>query len=515
VRRLVLAVLTPLLVLTACSGDETEPPAFSPTLAWGDCPPDVEVTFLSRHECGTLTVLANRAEPSGPTIDLLVARVWPVGKEPVPGLGSSLGANLGDPRGLSGGIATGTTRLGGIGVELEWRGAGPHVDPSLRCPEVEELQPEFAAATSDDSSLVDRFTDAVGRCGDRLRTEGIDPADFDASQAAADLEDLRVALGGDPWRVLGVTGNQSRYLYEYLRTYPGGAGPTYLDSPWPPEVDDLTGGVVGTRAALEELFAVCAESKGCGDDAGAPLETSWANALARLDGEPLRGVHRSRAGDETDVLVDADKLLRAARFTLWGDGPDNLTYLPQIIRAAAASRLHPKLAEIVATDPGLCFGYRPLCAGQEDFAWGVYLTSLCRDQLPFLDEDRLDAAVADDPVYRSAFAESPYVAACEAWDVPPATEAPAAAPDPGDVPMLLLPGQFDSFTDLEWAQAYADESDGRVQLLVGPAQTHNTLGFSECVISARNAWALDPVDPIAPDACGTEAVPWLRRTGLG
>ena len=508
-RRLVLAVLTPLLVLTACSGDDTEPPAFSPTLAWGDCPPDVEVTFLSRHECGILTVLANRAEPSGPTIELLVARVWPVGKEPVPGLGSSFGANVGDPRALSGGIATGTTRLGGVGVEIEWRGAGPHVDPVLRCPEVEELQPDFAAARSDDTAVVDSFVDGVRRCGERLRTEGIDPADFDATEAAADLEDLRVALEVDRWRVLGVNGSQSRYLYEYFREFPGGAGPAYLDSPWPAGVDDLTGGVLGTRAALDEVFRVCKRSAECGDGGEGSLEDSWAAALDRLALEPLVGTHRSRSGDEVDVLIDAGKLLRAARFTLGGDGPDNLTHLPQIIRDAERGRLHPKLAEIVATDPGLCFGYRPLCAGQDEFSWGVYLTSLCRDQLPFLDEERLDRAVADDPVFRSVFAESPYIAACEAWDVPPAPMPPAPAPTLASAPLLLLPGQFDSFTDRAWAEAYADGSGGSVQLLVGPAQTHNTLGFSECVISARNTWVVDPDDPIT-DACGPQQVPWAE-----
>ena len=134
------AVLSSLLLIaaaTACGGDSAA--SFEPTLEWGACPGDIEVTFLSRHECGTLTVLEDRNEPDGRTVQLLVVKAWPVGVEPRPGIGTGFGANIGDPFLLSGNMATGATRLGAIGVNLETRGAGPHSTPSLRCPETDEL----------------------------------------------------------------------------------------------------------------------------------------------------------------------------------------------------------------------------------------------------------------------------------------------------------------------------------------------------------------------------------------
>lgn len=160
-----------------------------------------------------------------------------------------------------------------------------------------------------------------------------------------------------------------------------------------PEIDDLTGGVLGTRSALEELFTSCARNTRC-RQAYPHLEDSWANALARLARSPLRGKRDAGTNGDVNVTVDPGKLLRAARFTLGGDGPSNLDQLPSIIKQAERGVLHPKLAEIIATDPGLCFGYRPLCTRQEGFSLGVYLTTFCRNQLPFLDKQSLERSIA-------------------------------------------------------------------------------------------------------------------------
>ena len=45
-------------------------PPFQPSIAWGECPTDIEVTFTARHECGVLTVLVDRADPSKGTLEL-------------------------------------------------------------------------------------------------------------------------------------------------------------------------------------------------------------------------------------------------------------------------------------------------------------------------------------------------------------------------------------------------------------------------------------------------------------
>ena len=381
------AMLSSLLLIAAvaaCGGDSEA--SFEPTLEWGACPGDVEVTFLSRHECGTLTVLEDRDEPDGRTVDLLVVKVWPVGVEPGPGIHTGFGGNIGDPFALTGGIATGATRLGAIGVNMEIRGAGPHSTPSLRCPETDELAVQAAGQLTGDADFTAAFVASIEACAERLRATGIDPADYDISAIAADVDDLRRALDLDRWWLLGTQGTMSRATFEYLRAYPDRAEGAYVDSPWFPDVDDLTGGINGTRAALTELFTTCAADTAC-NDTFPDLDRTWHQALDQLGETPLTGTFETATGDTIDVVVDAPKLLRAARFALGGDGPTNAGQLPATIAAAADGEATPWLLSTIAQDPIFCAGYRPLCVGQDGFSLGVYLTAFCRDQAPFIDDD--------------------------------------------------------------------------------------------------------------------------------
>ena len=482
----------------ACGGHSGA--SFEPTLEWGACPGDVEVTFLSHHQCGTLTVLEDRDRPDGPTVQLLVVKVWPVGVEPRPGIGTGLGANIGDPQAIGGDIASGATRGHWIVVQSEPRGAGPHVSPSLRCPETDALAAQAAERLTGDKQLNASFLAAVAACVKRLRASGVEPADFDVAATAADADDLRKAIGIDQWSEVGTQGTASRVMFEYLRAYPGRAGRAVADSPWFPEIDDLTGGVQGTRAALAQLFTACADDTGC-NNAYPDLDKTWQQALDRLTDTPLHGTARTPAGDTVDVVVDAPKLLRVARFALGGDGPHNAAALPATIAAAADGEPTPWLLTTIATDPIFCAGYRPFCTGQDKFSLGVYLTAFCRDEASFIDDRALTTAIAGDPVYQAVFADSPYRAACKAWDVPPA-DPTIAKPVAIDVPLLMLPGQFDSFSPPAVAKKQAARLP-RAWTIEVPGQTHNTLGFATCVLTEREHWRQDPTVPPSEGACAS------------
>jgi pimeloyl-ACP methyl ester carboxylesterase len=479
----------------ACAEESTR--SFKPTLKWGECPADVEVTFLSRHQCGVLTVPEDRNKSNGHTVELLVVKVWPVGVEPRPGIVTGLGGNIGDPRQLTGNSATGATRLGAISVDMEIRGAGPHATPSLRCPETDQLAARAASSVTDDETVNVAFVAAVGACAHRLRTSGIDPAAYDVSAIAADIDDLRQALGIDRWLLLGTQGTMSRATFEYLRAYPDRADGAFLDSPWFPNVDDLAGGIAGTRTALTELFAACKADDAC-NTTYPDLEQTWQRALDRLRDTPLTGTFDT-ASATIHVVIDAPKLLRAARFALGGDGPANAGLLPATIAAAAHGKATPWLVATVAQDPIFCAGYRPFCVGQAGFSIGVYLTAFCRDQAPYINDNALKAAADGDPIYEAVFVDSPYRSACKAWDVPPAGPG-VAQPVGTNVPLLMLPGQLDSFSPPALAETEASRLHKAWSIEV-PGQTHNTLGFADCAVNARNHWAQAPTRPPDPDAC--------------
>lgn len=495
-RRAALLALTACLLLLGCIATHARA-QFRPTLTWGPCPADVEDSFVSSHRCGYLTVLEDRSKPTGPRVRLLVARVPPVGVPARRGIGTAVGSNVGDPDPIGGGIAEGTTRVQRVNIQAEPRGSGPHSTPSLRCPETDTLQVRAAGARTGDISLTADFAAAVKACAARLRASGVDLAQYDSSTSAADLEDLRTASRVENWAFIGSYGTRSRTLFEYLRLYPGHTRAAYLDSPWFPEIDELTGGVTGTRAALRAMFDFCATDPNCAN-AYPNLGQTWQAALTRLSRTPLRGLATKSDGSVVHLLVDAGKLLRMARFALGGDGPDNLTRLPSIIKNAAAGDLAPELADLVANDPVFCAGYRPTCPQQSGFSLGVYLSTFCRDELPFVDEAKLTAAVAGDPVYRDVFISSPYLAACKAWAVAPAPKGPSQ--DASPTPQLLISGQFDSFSQSEITLAGARRLAHAWPLVV-PGQTHNALGFNDCFIGIRNKWTFTPTQAPESSLC--------------
>ena len=472
-----------LVMAVACTGGGATP-SFHPTLQWGTCPSDVEIQYFSRHQCGWLTVLQDRSQPAGKTIRLLVVETWPVGETPVPGFNAGFDGDIGNGRGY-GSAAAGATRTQHTSFALEVRGTG-HSEPSLSCPEVDALDPREARALTGDDGLLRDFLAAVGACRDRLTAEGVVPADYDINNPVLDMEDLRVAVDVDQWDFVAGYGTASRYLFEYLREFPDRVSGVWMDSPQFPQVDEVSAGIGGTRYALDQLFEACRNDARCAT-AYPDLRGQWDRALARLERRPLRG----------PVTVDAGKLLRAARFTLGGDGPENLTKLPAMIAAAARGRIDPQLAEIMTNAPLFCAGYRPSCSS--GFSLGVYLTALCRDEVPFIDPASLAEAAGGDPTYEAVFVHDPYLAACEAWDVPPA-DSSVHDPVRADVPALLFSGQFDSFSPPPAARdALKDYGTGWV--LEIPGQTHNALGFTECPIGIRNRWIWHPMSPPRDTRC--------------
>jgi pimeloyl-ACP methyl ester carboxylesterase len=498
-RRRRLAVVAACLMvttgLTACTA-QPEPKPFRPSLTWGPCPDDVEVTFLTAHQCGTLTVLANRTKPGHGTVKLLVAKVPPPAGATNPGVGTSFGADFGDAESVGGGIAAGAARVGRTGLQLEWRGSGPHSTPSLRCPEVDPLGRLAAAVRHDDPKTHEAFVAAIRQCAKRLRSKGIDPADYTATAMAQDIEDLRIAARIDRWAMGASYGTQSAVLFEYVHLFPSRVMAGYLDSPSFRGSPGSGGDAAALNEALDVLFEACDRSSTC-RAAHPDLSGLWSRALEYTATYPLRGTGQL-SGKSVAVLVDAPKLVRATRFTLGGEGAP-LTALPRIIDDAAHGRLATELASLVAGDPMFCSGYRPQCRDAR-FSLGVFLTNLCEAVPPTgTGPESTRGPEPDHPSYPAVFADSPYVDACKAWNVP--SHAPASAESLSGVPLLLLSGDLDSFSPLAATRAAARRLGPSVFVVGVPGGIHNVLGFHECAITARNTWTREPQLPPPVNAC--------------
>jgi pimeloyl-ACP methyl ester carboxylesterase len=492
--RLLAPALVLTLLLSACSevkpSESATPTAngpFSPSYEAAECPPDVEIQTLVEHSCGYLTVLEDRTKSDGRTIRLFVVRTPPPPDvEPRSWSSIGVGGDLGEAGGTASGA--GAARIHAVIYNLDLRGTG-HSTPNLACGEVDALGDEAVEVRSSDEGFRRQFLDAVSACRERLIGEGIDLAAYDIDESAADIEDLRMTLGIDEVAI-GTEGTASRILIEAVRRYPDHIRHTVMDTPQFPQFPEPAVALEGFEYALQQLAASCSADRQC-SDLTPDLPSLLAEAIANLDANPIEvtveeGANVVQAGRPLRLVLDGTNLLRAVRLSLGGDGPANAEGLPAMISDAAAGRASGLLVRILANDPTLCAGYRPKCI-LDPFSWGAYLTQMCRDQLPFVDQEAMAAAAGESPAYRFVFgADNPYLAACEVWDVPPADRT-LIEPLETDIPMLVYVGQLDATSPLPLAKA-AVLTLPNAFLYEVPGQTHNVKGFSECVIAIRNAW---------------------------
>jgi len=155
-------------------------------------------------ELGELEVPEHRARPGSRTIRLRFVRFAATSKRP----GSPIVYLAGGPGGSGIAAARGSRfplfmalRAHGDVIALDQRGTGLS-EPSTRCTERYVIPPgEPLRAASGGAAMAE----AVRRCADRLRGQGLDPGGYTTRESAADLEALRNALGAEKLTLWGIS----------------------------------------------------------------------------------------------------------------------------------------------------------------------------------------------------------------------------------------------------------------------------------------------------------------------
>jgi pimeloyl-ACP methyl ester carboxylesterase len=497
--RLTAAVGAPFLLLASCTGSsETE---FRPIFRQAPCPEDVTRVVLNTVTCGFLTVLENRSEPEGDTIRLFVTRIEPPGGNPAPDPVLILGIDLGKTPDYAG-FAPGAQRVNRELILLDQRGTG-HSEPTLACPEVERLGERLVGARLSDPEVRADLQSAAEACHDRMTGEGIDLSAYNVGEMAADVEDVRRALGIPRWNIASY-GSSSRVALEVVRRSPEHVRAMWLDTPQFPQVDGVTLGITGTRYALTQIADDCAADRVC-SRRYPDLSNALQEAVVRLDEEPVTvnvadTPAAEAAGHPIRVVVDGGAFLRAVRAMVSNIDLGMAPAVPALIYRALEGDVEV-VAYLLSEEP-LCLGYQPVCGAQTSFE-GALFSILCHDEIPFVEASRLTAMAGGDPGFQDAYVESPYLDVCEAWDVGEATSA-ANRPVSSDVPMLIFVGEYDAYGPLPVAEQAIASLSGSFLVDV-PYQGHNVLGSLDCYRNIRNAWIENPTS--APDTSCIEEIP--------
>jgi pimeloyl-ACP methyl ester carboxylesterase len=223
-------------------------------------------------DCGYLIVPQDRHNLAEGNIELAFAILHSTSNNPVPDPVLYLEGGPGGSA-LSGADAwyNDPSRAKRDIILLDQRGTGYSI-PRLYCYEFEEI---------DDDSKADA---ALRECRDRLTADGVDVGDYTSANNAADVNDLRIALGIDEWNLLGVSYG-TRLALTVMRDYPQGVRSVILDSSYPPVVDAYEEQPVNTYRVFSQMFGDCAADAAC-NGAYPNLEARFFDLIERMNNDP-------------------------------------------------------------------------------------------------------------------------------------------------------------------------------------------------------------------------------------
>jgi pimeloyl-ACP methyl ester carboxylesterase/DNA-binding beta-propeller fold protein YncE len=493
-------ILVALLAIAVSEGPidpagRSTPPVFGPSFDVVTCPRGVVAEPGSVLTCGYLTVLEDRTDPADGTLRLFVTIAEPEnGGEPDPifSPGREL-AWAADVRALG-------YRADRAFISMDQRGAG-YSEPSLVCTEIERLTDPALGVHLGTPEMRSRLLGAVVACRGRLSSQGVDLGTYTLDQMAADAEDLRIALGIERWNLL-TYGSASAISFEILKAYPDSIRTAVFDSPLPPQIDRFTGAIIGTERSVAQVAEACSRQPHCA--AWYPhLRRAWSVALQRLERDPAM-IH----DEDLDIVVDAATAVRylrnnlaqginetsdvsefpSALYELERDGWLNGGSSGNEVGWAAAPPWHVGYDLQWGDPPSLHLG-----AGYAfRLSHGTYLSSLCHDEVPFIDEGTLEGVAAGRPWYVDAYVRHPYQAICERWDVGTAAEDPHELPT-AETPILMVIGRFDPYSPGGLVRR-AVSGLPAAWVVSAPNRSHNALS-TDCTIGIRDAFMDAPGAP--------------------
>jgi pimeloyl-ACP methyl ester carboxylesterase len=318
------------------------------------------------------------------------------------------------------------------------RGVG-FARPRLGCPEFDRvLRKAFPIDPLYQHRSIRMFLAADAACRRRLAGRGINLRAYDAEADAADLNDLRIALGYRRWNLFAASADGVVASTE-MRLYPGGLRSVALDSPvgnqWKMRGPDM---VRTSIRMLDKVFAGCAASAQC--------NRTYPNLRARF-------YRRVDALRRHPVVLKVPLRGRAPfPITFNGDLVLNMAVCFDPVCAASSPRVLDEAArgDIRAYEEDIFGGpLTPAPPSEPVFSEGKTAIFHCRDYIAFEPDSELYGLARELPEWRATLLTLRYTSvptstkqACKRWHVGRA-DAAQHRPVRSPIPTLVLTGEWD------------------------------------------------------------------------
>jgi pimeloyl-ACP methyl ester carboxylesterase len=452
--------LWPLAFLIGCSIiAQTQSSGILPHFEGNACPDPIAKE--EKVECGTLTVPENRSLPKTRAIHLPVVIFRSHAASPPH---DAVLFMTGGPGGSSVSSLPSSADIIFLKdrdyVVLEQRGARK-ADPALECPEVTRTKVEINSGRLKGAEAVRSLAGAASECRSHLVAQGVDLSAYNSAATAADIEDLRRALGYDKWDLYGIS-YSTRLMLTVARDFPNSVRAMLLDSVLPLEADFDEVSASNLLRALNLVFDRCAVTTECAQAHGHVREKFF-ELVQRADRDPLPlSISAAEAGGKPARIGGAevvDAIYAGLHRT------NTIPNLPAIIDAASKGE-YEHLTELVKQN-----------LGPSGMAFGLRYSVWCREEFPFEDRTLIASQISPALGFGGINLGTLPPEVCDAWNIP---AAPAIENQPvaSSVPTLIFAGEFDPDTPPAWGEklvgplshAYFVEFRGR----------SHTAGFFRC-----------------------------------
>ena len=325
-------------------------------------------------------------------------------------------------------------------VLFDQRGVGLSV-PNMNCPEIDRLARTAEGPRGSDPAHAIREFEALDACARRLRAEGVDPAMLSTPATARDVVAILDDLGHDKADVWAFSYG-TKVALVLLANHGDRIGRVLLDGVYPPHIAISAQAPATTALAFGRLFQACRDDPACAE-AFPGLRERFEAEIERLNARPrdIRMTLSDRWNEAQAFRIDGDAVILGIYDALYSTA--SIPRIPRLVRDA------------VDGDPSAFSAFLEFSHyGDWGLDEGVNAVLWCREELPFLDEEKLWVEARKHGVYGRPWRLLGDPAWCAPWDVPPADPG-ERSPVRSDHTVLLVSGRFDPVTPDVFAEAAA------------------------------------------------------------
>jgi pimeloyl-ACP methyl ester carboxylesterase len=442
------------------------------------------------YDCGWLEVPEDRTEPAGETIRLHVALFESDNPEAAP-----------DPVVfLQGGPGGDTLELIPLVFEdrfahllanrdvilFDQRGTG-YSEPSLACPELRDLTFEYIDREDvSTEEFLEIQLETIKDCRDRLLDEGADLGAYTSAENAADLADLRAALGIEEWNLYGISYG-TRLALTTMRDHPEGIRSVVLDSVYPPDVDIIADAPANLNRSLQELFEGCAADSSC-SAAYPDLEATFYELLESLETQPIRApVTDPFTGTVYDAVFDDASLGGIVFQGLYS--ADAIGVLPQMIDNIVTGDTY-ELSVLTSS----------FLANGEFVSAGMQFSVQCHEEVGFTSPDLVASAIGEYPQLEAVFTAATnlgpaFFDVCAEWGAGQASQL-ENEPVSSSIPTLIVTGEYDPITPPAWGLQAAETLENATYVEF-PGAGHGPTADMACPQQILRAFLDAPSQPVS------------------